>query len=54
MHGFGPTRQAAFEQGGLALMHSDRIEPPAMVEIACAAPGEPLPRCVLPLVAPLR
>jgi SHS2 domain-containing protein len=46
VRGFGPTREAAFEQGALALMHAiadpDRIKPSEMVEIACAAPDDAL------------
>jgi SHS2 domain-containing protein len=46
VRGIGPTREAAFEQGALALMHAigevDRIEPCAAVEIACEAPDDAL------------
>lgn len=46
VRGFGPTREAAFEQGALALMHTIGdpawIEPRAVVEIACEAPDDAL------------
>jgi len=46
VRGFGPTREAAFEQGALALMHAiceaDRVEPRQVVEIACEAPDDAL------------
>ena len=46
MRGFGPTREAAFEQGAVALMHAiadpDRVEPRAAVEVACEAPDDAL------------
>jgi SHS2 domain-containing protein len=46
VRGIGPTREAAFEQGALALMHAlvevARVEPREVVEIACAAPDEAL------------
>ena len=46
VRGYGPTREAAFEQGAVALMHAiadpDRIEPREVVEIACAAPDDAL------------
>ena len=46
VRGFGPTREAAFEQGAVALMHAiadpDRIEPREAVEIACEAPDDAL------------
>ena len=46
VRGFGPTREAAFEQGATALMHAiadpDRIAPRQMVEIACDAPDDAL------------
>jgi len=46
VRGIGPTREAAFEQGGLALMHAigdpSRVEPREMVEIACEAPDDAL------------
>ena len=46
VRGFGPTRQAAFEQGAVALMHAiadpDRVEPREMIEIACEAPDDAL------------
>jgi tRNA nucleotidyltransferase (CCA-adding enzyme) len=46
VRGIGPTREAAFEQAALALMHaiSDpvRIEPRELVKIACDAPDDAL------------
>jgi len=46
LRGIGPTREAAFEQGALALMHAigevDRVEPRQVVEIACEAPDDAL------------
>jgi tRNA nucleotidyltransferase (CCA-adding enzyme) len=46
VRGVGPSREVAFEQGALALVHvigdADRIEPRVMVEIACEAPDEAL------------
>ena len=46
MRGFGPTREAAFEQAAMALMHAiadpDRIGPREAVEIACEAPDDAL------------
>ena len=46
VRGIGPTREAAFEQGALALMHTigevDRALPREMVEIACEAPDDAL------------
>ena len=46
VRGFGPTREAAFEQGALALMHAigeaDRVEPREVVEIDCEAPDDAL------------
>jgi SHS2 domain-containing protein len=46
VRGIGPTREAAFEQGALALMHAigdpARIEPREVVEIACDAPDDAL------------
>ena len=46
VRGFGPTREAAFEQGAVALMHAigdpDLIEPREVVEIACDAPDDAL------------
>ena len=46
VRGIGPTREAAFEQGALALMHAlgdpERIEPREVVEIACEAPDDAL------------
>jgi SHS2 domain-containing protein len=46
VRGIGPTREAAFEQGALALMHAigdpTRIEPREVVEIACEAPDDAL------------
>ena len=41
IRGFGPTREAAFEQGALALMHVitdlDHVRPQTLVEISCEA-----------------
>lgn len=46
VRGIGPTREAAFEQAALALMHAiadpARIEPRAVVEVNCAAPDDAL------------
>lgn len=46
VRGIGPTREAAFEQGALALMHAigdpARVEPREVVEIACEAPDDAL------------
>lgn len=46
VRGIGPTREAAFEQGAVALMHAiadpTRIEPREVVEIACEAPDDAL------------
>lgn len=46
LRGIGPTREAAFEQAALALMHAigdpARIEPREVVEIACEAPDDAL------------
>lgn len=46
VRGIGPTREAAFEQGAVALMHAigdpARIEPREVVEIACEAPDDAL------------
>ena len=46
VRGIGPTREAAFEQGALALMHAigdpERIEPCEVVEVACEAPDDAL------------
>ena len=46
VRGIGPTREAAFEQGALALMHAigdpTGIEPRTVVEIACEAPDDAL------------
>ena len=46
VRGFGPTREAAFEQGAVALMHAiadpDRVEPREAIEIACDAPDDAL------------
>ena len=46
VRGIGPTREAAFEQGALALMHAigdpERIEPREVVEVACEAPDDAL------------
>jgi tRNA nucleotidyltransferase (CCA-adding enzyme) len=42
VRGFGPTRQAAFEQGAIALMHAmgagSDVALKQMVSVACAAP----------------
>jgi tRNA nucleotidyltransferase (CCA-adding enzyme) len=42
VRGFGPTREAAFEQGAIALMHAmgacGDVVPKQMVSIACKAP----------------
>ena len=44
VRGFGPTREAAFEQGAVALMHAigagDDVAPQQMVSIACEAPND--------------
>ena len=44
VRGCGPTREAAFEQGALALMHAvgagDDVAPQQMVSIACEAPND--------------
>lgn len=41
IRGFGPTKEAAFEQGALALMHVitdlDHVRPQTLVEISCEA-----------------
>jgi SHS2 domain-containing protein len=46
VRGIGPTREAAFEQAALALMHAiadpGRIEPRELVEIASEAPDDAL------------
>jgi tRNA nucleotidyltransferase (CCA-adding enzyme) len=46
VRGIGPTREAAFEQGALALMHAigevEAVEPRELVEIACEAPDDAL------------
>jgi SHS2 domain-containing protein len=46
VRGIGSTREAAFEQGALALMHAivevARVEPRQVVEIACTAPDDAL------------
>ena len=46
LRGIGPTREAAFEQAALALMHAigdpARVEPREVVEIACEAPDDAL------------
>jgi SHS2 domain-containing protein len=46
VRGIGPTREAAFEQGALALMHAigdpARIEVREVVEVACEAPDDAL------------
>ena len=43
LRGVGPSREVAFEQGALALVHAigdaDRIEPRVTVEIVCEAIG---------------
>jgi tRNA nucleotidyltransferase (CCA-adding enzyme) len=42
VRGVGPTREAAFEQGAIALMHAigagDDVAPREAVSVACAAP----------------
>jgi tRNA nucleotidyltransferase (CCA-adding enzyme) len=42
VRGFGPTVQAAFEQGAIALMHAmgagSDVAPKQMVSVACTAP----------------
>ena len=44
VRGFGPTREAAFEQGAIALMHAmgagSGVAPKQMVSIACEAPND--------------
>jgi tRNA nucleotidyltransferase (CCA-adding enzyme) len=43
VRGFGPTREAAFEQGAIALMHAmgaSGVAPQQMVSIACEAPND--------------
>jgi tRNA nucleotidyltransferase (CCA-adding enzyme) len=44
VRGFGPTREAAFEQGAIALMHAmgagEDVAPRQMVSIACHAPDD--------------
>jgi tRNA nucleotidyltransferase (CCA-adding enzyme) len=44
VRGSGPTREAAFEQGAIALMHamgaSGSVAPQQMVSIACEAPND--------------
>jgi tRNA nucleotidyltransferase (CCA-adding enzyme) len=44
VRGFGPTREAAFEQGAIALMHAmgagDGVAPRQLVSVACAAPDD--------------
>ena len=46
VRGIGPTREAAFEQGALALMHAigdpERIERREVLEVACEAPDDAL------------
>jgi tRNA nucleotidyltransferase (CCA-adding enzyme) len=46
VRGVGPTREAAFEQGALALMHATsdptQIEAREVVEIVCEAPDDAL------------
>jgi protein archease len=46
IRGFGPTREAAFEQAALALMHVvaeiDQIRPREAIELTCAAPDDAL------------
>jgi tRNA nucleotidyltransferase (CCA-adding enzyme) len=46
VRGIGPTREAAFEQAALALMHAiadpARVDPRDVVEIACEAPDDAL------------
>ena len=42
VRGFGPSREAAFEQGAIALMHAmgagSDVAPKQMVSVACTAP----------------
>jgi SHS2 domain-containing protein len=42
VRGFGPTQEAAFEQGAIALMHAmgagSDVAPKQMVSVACTAP----------------
>ena len=44
VRGFGPTRDAAFEQGAIALMHAmgagGDVAPRQMVSVACEAPDD--------------
>jgi tRNA nucleotidyltransferase (CCA-adding enzyme) len=43
VRGSGPTREAAFEQGAIALMHAmgaSGVAPQQMVSIACEAPDD--------------
>jgi tRNA nucleotidyltransferase (CCA-adding enzyme) len=44
VRGFGPTREAAFEQGAIALMHAigagSDVAPEQMVSVACEAPDD--------------
>jgi len=44
VRGVGPTREAAFEQGAIALMHTmgagSDVAPRQMVSIACEAPND--------------
>ena len=44
VRGFGPTREAAFEQGAIALMQAmgagDEVSPQQRVSIACEAPND--------------
>ena len=44
VRGVGPTREAAFEQGALALMHAmgagEGVAPQQVVSIACKAPND--------------
>ena len=46
VRGIGPTREAAFEQGALALMHAigdpTRVEVREVVDIVCEAPDDAL------------
>jgi SHS2 domain-containing protein len=46
IRGVGPTREAAFEQAALALMHAigdpARSEPREVVQVACEAPDDAL------------
>ena len=46
VRGIGPTREAAFEQGALALMHAigdpKRVEVREVVDIVCEAPDDAL------------